>query len=88
MARGDSTQARHIAEEALRRNAERGGNQRKPTFRVSAKCTNAFGSEIWMQVGKAWQQPDGKIIVQMLTIPLPSSDWDGGLVLFPWEDDG
>jgi hypothetical protein len=53
----------------------------KPFFDVSVRYPNPALEADWRVIGKAYQEPDGKIIVKLGGTPL--SGWDGTLVLFP-----
>jgi hypothetical protein len=61
--------------------------RKKQVFDVSVKYTgmSELKKDDWRVVGKAFQQPDGKIIIVMGGMPFPG--WDGSLVLFPYGGD-
>jgi hypothetical protein len=59
---------------------------KKKVFDVSIKYSNlkdsSYQKDDWRVVGKAYQEPDGKIIIMMGGTPFPG--WDGSMVLFPY----
>jgi hypothetical protein len=54
---------------------------KKPVFDVSVKYPSKEFENDWRTIGRAFQEPDGKIIVKLGGMPF--AGWDGSFVLFP-----
>lgn len=64
----------------------------KKRYNASIKITRKYGdgsgeNSHWHKVGSAFEQPDGRIILLLDVLPVIPSQWDGGIVLYPAEDE-